>query len=367
MDGPVMENQVSHPKLQQVLNRGKSVLGSTVSAWVLVVVLIVLLSLVFKFKLTASDLTETPVNWVVEQFTLRRDGPQQCWPVSPIAMTEEPLVRLAVVGDVGEWTKSESDIAGEIVKSHNDRPFDAVLLLGDNVYQDGDPDVLKDRILPRLASLTDDGVMILAVLGNHDIEDGNGAAQVEVFDLPGPWYSKGFDDLLVVALDSNHPDYLVQEAWLESVLDEAEEQWIVAIMHHPPYSHGSHGGGDVSEKWIQSFKDHDVALVLAGHEHDYQRLKPQDGVAYLVTGGGSKTRPTADGDKTVAAWGKVLHFVEIDVWSDRLEIRAIEQHGEVFDEATLVDAGTEDVRWESTTRHEGQKDCTDRVRWWEFW
>ena len=59
---------------------------------------------------------------------------------------------------------------------------------------------------------------------------------------------------------------------------------------------------------------HGVQLVLAGHDHDYERMKPQHGVAYVVTFGQS-----------------VIHFVVVEVAGEELVLHAIDGTGVEFD------------------------------------
>lgn len=122
------------------------------------------------------------------------------------------------------------------------------------------------------------------VLGNHDVSDGNGDAHAAAIGMPNRWYATEIGDLLVVSLDSAQPDDPDQLAWLESTLRGTDAAWIIATMHHPPYSGGYHGSSiDVRNAFSPLFERFGVQLVLAGHDHDYQRSKPLDGVTYAVT------------------------------------------------------------------------------------
>ena len=76
-------------------------------------------------------------------------------------------------------------------------------------------------------------------------------------------------------------------------------------------------------------------MVLSGHDHDYQRSFEQNGVTYVVSGAAAKARKTAKADFTAAAWG-TLHFLDLAVWDDRMELRAVDQYGRVFDEAVIL-------------------------------
>jgi len=78
-----------------------------------------------------------------------------------------------------------------------------------------------------------------------------------------------------------------------------------------------------------------VQLVLSGHEHDYERSRPINGVTYVVSGAGSETRRTGREDFTAAAWSW-HHFLDISVYPDRLVVRAVNQDVRVFDEVEIA-------------------------------
>lgn len=102
-------------------------------------------------------------------------------------------------------------------------------------------------------------------------------------------------------------------------------------MHHPAYSAGHHGSTpDVQENWVPLFERYDVPLVLAGHDHDYQRSLPLDGVTYVVSGGGAKLRPTGREDFTAVS-ASVLHYLDLLVYPHRIAARAIDQSSELVD------------------------------------
>ena len=82
-------------------------------------------------------------------------------------------------------------------------------------------------------------------------------------------------------------------------------------------------------------EEHGVQLVLSGHDHDYQRSVPIDGVTYVVSGAGAGTRRTGEDDFTAVAYSW-HNFVEIAVTGDQLVLRAIGQDGSVFDEVALT-------------------------------
>ena len=80
----------------------------------------------------------------------------------------------------------------------------------------------------------------------------------------------------------------------------------------------------------------DLPLVLAGHDHDYQRSEPVEGVTYVVSGGGGASiRPTGTADFTSVSVS-TTHFLDLLVYDDRLVARAIDASGSLVDRFTLT-------------------------------
>jgi hypothetical protein len=250
----------------------------------------------------------------------------------------EPDVRLAVLGDVGTGDTNEWGTANLVTQAAKSDPFDGLVLLGDNVYPDGDPSRLGATVFDPFAPILDQGTALLPVLGNHDVQEGHANGQVTALGMPGRWYATDIGSVLFIALDSNlvgDPDQL---HWLESTLAAKKAPWVIVATHHPAYSAGYHGSDrDVQETWVPIFERYRVDLVLSGHDHDYQRIEPIQGVTYIVSGGGSKIRPTGRTDFTAYA-ASVLHFLDIAIWEDRLEVTAFSAEG-AFDR-TVIDRTT---------------------------
>ena len=125
------------------------------------------------------------------------------------------------------------------------------------------------------------------------------------------------------------------EERLVALTPETDGTWTVAAMHHPAYSAGYHGSElPVREHWGPLFEQYDVDLVLAGHDHDYQRSTVQNGVTYVVSGAGAKLRPTGRRDFTAVS-SSTLHYLDVLVYADRLLIRAVDQSGRSIDSFSL--------------------------------
>jgi 3',5'-cyclic AMP phosphodiesterase CpdA len=261
-------------------------------------------------------------------------APKATTPVTERSAAEHPEVRVAVVGDVGTGEPDAHAVADRVTAVGTADPFDALVLLGDNVYPDGNANRLQDTVFDPYGRVLDSDAALLAVLGNHDA--GYAAAQMQALGMPWRWYSHQMGDLLIVALDSTDPENPAQLQWLDETLAAADARWVVAAMHHPPFSAGMHGSDeDTRDSFAPVFERHGVDLVLAGHDHDYQRSVPIGGVTYVVSGAGAKVRPTGSGPFTAQS-ASVLHFVEVAAWSDRLEVTAIGLDGS-FDTVTIVE------------------------------
>lgn len=262
-----------------------------------------------------------------------RGSPTHTEPYVPYA--DAPDVVLAVAGDIGDSGSRLDRTAEAIGVLDDERSFDALLLLGDNVYPRGDPDLLEETVFVPFAPVLDQGTRLLAILGNHDVKDGNGPRQVEALGMDGRWWSTVIGDVLLVGLDSNDRGNADQLAWLERTLRGSTARWKIVALHHPPYSAGYQGSSeDVRAIFSPLFERHGVQLVLSGHDHDYQRSKVIGGVTYIVSGGGAGTRRTSTEWFTEVSFSW-HHFLEIAAFDDRLVVRAINQDGRVADEVAI--------------------------------
>ena len=296
--------------------------------WVIVVLAVVALAAV---ALAQPKVRERVSYW----FEAQSDPPPVLGSATVPPVADAPLVRFAVVGDVGTGEADEISTATAVDELEGTDEYDALLMLGDNVYPDGDPRQVDRTVFEPFAGVLDGPTELLAVLGNHDVENGNGDAHAAALGMPERWYSTSFGDTLVLSLDSTRPDDPDQLGWLTDTLAASSATWKIATMHHPPYSGGYHGSSDeVRDSFSPLFEEYGVQLVLAGHDHDYQRSKVINGVTYVVSGAAAKLRDTRKADFSVEAWS-VLHFVDLAVWPDRLEVRAVDQAGDVFDDVVI--------------------------------
>ncbi len=195
-------------------------------------------------------------------------------------------VRFAVIGDVGTGDKAEYDVAAIVAKAHQQFPFTFVILLGDNIYGSERPQDFERKFTTPYKPLLDAGVEFRAALGNHD--DPN-QRFYKPYGMGGErYYTFKKGDVRFYALDSNYmdPD---QVKWLEQQLSGDNANWKIAYYHHPIYTTASRGPNLELRKVLEPlFLGHGVNVVFSGHEHIYERIKPQKGIYYFVEGGAAK-------------------------------------------------------------------------------
>ncbi|HET6954549.1 MAG TPA: metallophosphoesterase [Acidimicrobiales bacterium] len=253
---------------------------------------------------------------------------------APFPPADPLLLHLAVAGDVGDSGPRIRATGRAVARIDRVQPFDGLVLLGDNVYPSGDPAGLGDSVFGPFAEVLDHAPLF-AVLGNHDVKNGNAPGQVAALGMGGRWWSHDFGDVLLVGLDSNSVGDAGQRAWLEDTLAASTETWRIVVLHHPPYSAGYQGSSlAVRRAFAPLFERYGVQLVLSGHDHDYQRSKPINGVTYIVSGAAAGSRRTGE-DAFTAASFSWHHFTEVAVFADHLVVRAVNQDRRVADEAVI--------------------------------
>jgi hypothetical protein len=211
---------------------------------------------------------------------------------------------------------------------------DALVTTGDNVYERGEPQrfgAQLDRPYRQLRRTRP----LWVTLGNHDEVAGHGAAQLRHLGLPRLPYVKTLPGVQLLFLDGNRPDR-AQAAWLEARLARPGPRFRVVVFHQPAWSCSTHGSSrEVDRWWVPVLERNRVALVLNGHDHNYQRFVSTAGVNYVVTGGGGKqlypvTRCPSGTPRRVAAVAR-NHFTAVEVRQRSLTVRAVGGNGQVID------------------------------------
>jgi hypothetical protein len=215
---------------------------------------------------------------------------------------------------------------------------DALVTTGDNVYDSGEPEKFRAQLDEPYRELRR-GRPMWVTLGNHDVRAGHGAAQLRHLGLPDLPYAKELPGVQLLFVDANRPDQ-AQADWLDARLREPGPRFRVVVFHQPAWSCSNHDSDEeVGRFWVPVFERHRVALVLNGHDHNYQRFVSDAGVTYVVTGGGGKGLYRLDRcpEGTPRRVRGIFrnHFTAVEVRARSLTLTAVDAGGNRLDEAVI--------------------------------
>ena len=248
-------------------------------------------------------------------------------------------VKFAVIGDFGTGDRASYEVAAQMAALRARFPFEMVITTGDNIIGDqDDPSDLAEKFERPFRPLLDAGVRFYASLGNHDKR---AARLYQPFNMNGQrYYTLTSRNVRFFVLDTNRLDRQ-QLAWLEQALGSSTEDWKICSFHHPLYSDGlTHGSSLELRVMLEPILvRHGVDAVFSGHDHIYERLKPQKGIHYFVAGaGGQHERGIRPGAATAASFEKDRVFMAVEVSGNQLYFQAVSRIG------AIVDAGIIDRR-----------------------
>lgn len=246
---------------------------------------------------------------------------------APAADDPDP-VRFLAFGDSGGGGSDQKTLETVMY----DFPYQLMIHTGDLAYDSGSIGQVESTVFGIYADLFKN-IPFFPAAGNHDYKTSSGAPFRSVFALPGneKWYSYDYGRVHFVALDTES-DYATQAQWLDEDLAATQLPWKIVYMHRPPYSSGTHGSDTgLRAKLAPVLEAHHVQLVLAGHDHDYERMNPQNGVAYVVTGGGGVGTRGVGTSSFTAFSAEVIHFLYGEVMPDQLILHAVDATGIEFD------------------------------------
>jgi len=185
--------------------------------------------------------------------------------------------------------------------------------------------------------LLDANISFYAALGNHD--DPN-QRFYKNFGMGGKrYYTYQKKDVRFFALDSNYMDQ-DQQRWLEDELSKSNSKWKIAYFHHPIYSSGGRHGSEVDLRSIVEplFIKYNLNVVFAGHEHFYERLKPQKGISYFTAGGSAKLREgdiASNSSMTAKGFDTEQSFMLVEIDGDVLRFQTISRRGKTVDSGEI--------------------------------
>jgi hypothetical protein len=259
-------------------------------------------------------------------------------------------VRFAVIGDSGRGDQSQNEVAQQMTAWRQQFPFEFVVMLGDNIYPPHAPDDFEKKFETPYRALLDQGVSFYAAIGNHDLET---ELTYPKFNMDGRRYytfrrnERRLEGLAgagvrFFVLDSRSLDPS-QLVWLRNELAQSGTDWKICYFHHPLYTSGRY---TTTARFLRIalepiLLEGNVDVVLTGHEHFYERMHPQRGIAYFISGGaGSLRKGDIRRPSAIMARGfdTDFHFMMMEISGDTLYFQAITRTGETIDAGSLTRA-----------------------------
>lgn len=248
-------------------------------------------------------------------------------------------LKFAVLGDFGTGDKGEYELAAQVARLYETFKFDIVVLVGDNLYGSQRPVDYQVKFETPYKPLIDGGVKFYGALGNHDARE---QKNYKLFNMNGALYysfKAPNESVRFFMLDTTYP-VPEQIDWLDKQLAGSHDDWKIAVFHHPIYSSGGRHGSNLKlrDALEPLFVRSNVSVALTGHDHFYERIKPQKGIAHFVVGGGGRLAP-GDIDKTSALTAKGFDaeqsFMAVEISGDKMYFNAISRGGLVVDSGVI--------------------------------
>ena len=248
-------------------------------------------------------------------------------------------VKFAVLGDFGTGEKSQYELADQMVKLRQRFKYELVVLVGDNLYGSERPQDFQKKFELPYKPLLDAGVKFYASLGNHDARE---QRYYKLFNMDGKLYYtfNPKPNVRFFALESTYPEP-EQIQWVEKELKASTSDWKIVYFHHPLYSSGDRHGSDLRLREVLEplFVKYNVSVVLNGHDHFYERVKPQKGITYFVVGSGGQLRKgNIDRGTGITANGfdTDLAFMAVEIAGDEMYFNAISRVGQTVESGVLT-------------------------------
>jgi 3',5'-cyclic AMP phosphodiesterase CpdA len=257
------------------------------------------------------------------------------------APTDNRPFRFLLYGD----SRTDPEAHAAVVRRMAGAPGDFLINTGDLVHSGANPSDWREFFAIESPLLRDR--CVFAAVGNHELARGDAAGEVAFLRYFAPvdegrelrrlygtfrWSNTRF--FLLNAMDKWTGD---ERAWLRAELEHArDEQGLahrIAVLHWGPFSSGPHGGNPALESGevTAMMRDLKVDLVLAGHDHAYERGEG-DGIRYVISGGaGAPLYPRKFEAKQTIAYESTHHFVEVAVDGDRVTLTARRPSGGVIE------------------------------------
>ena len=250
-------------------------------------------------------------------------------------------VRFAVIGDMGTGEKPQYELAGKLIEYRQRFPFEFVITLGDNMYGGDAPSDYETKFEQPYKPLLDADIKFYATLGNHDKPN---QRFYKPFNMNGQqYYTYKKGNVRFFALDTTYMNPR-QLAWLEKELQNSGSDWKVCYFHHPLYSSATfHDASTGLRRALEPLLvKYGVRVVFSGHNHVYERVKPQQGIYHFTEGASGSLRKgnlrkTA---LTAVGYDQDRSFMLVEIAGDELYFQTISRTGRTVDSGVIGHGAT---------------------------
>jgi 3',5'-cyclic AMP phosphodiesterase CpdA len=247
---------------------------------------------------------------------------------------------------MGRGDKWQYDVAKQMEAFRQEFPFAFVLMLGDNIYGTSTAEDYRRKFEQPYKPFLDDGVDFYAVIGNHDEPNQPNYAP---FHMGGKrYYTFRPEAPLLARLTRNDVQFFMidtenfdraQRAWLDREMAKSDARWKIAVFHRPIYTSGRYS---LWALWTRSSIEptlvrHGVRMVLSGHEHFYERTKPQKGITYFISGAGGslRARDIRPSDRMAVGFDTDYSFMLWEIAGDEAYFQSISRTGASVDSGVI--------------------------------
>lgn len=226
-------------------------------------------------------------------------------------------VTVYAAGDIADCRKAAAADTGAartadlIAAGLSSDPAAMVLALGDLAYPAGTTAQFDDCYAPTWGRFK---TRTLPAPGNHEYYTVGAQGYFDYFgSIAGParrgYYSTELGPWHVISLDSNLKSTAsdAQLAWLRTDLaalrSRNDKRCVLAFWHHPVVSSGGHGNNPHMRGIWQALADARADIILAAHDHGYERFAPLDGAGNADAGNGMRSFVVGNGGASLTPFG----------------------------------------------------------------
>lgn len=307
-------------------------------------------------------------------------------------------IRAWILGNAGNDGDDQDDVRDGFYSFIGNQHVDLMLLLGDNAYEDGTDSEyhdswFEDKYEDRLINS-----VMWSTFGNHDggasDSDDESGPYYDIFNFPAngqaggepsgteAYYSFDYGNIHFISINSYDIDRDVGEPMNEWVIDDLNsttQDWIVAFFHYPPYTGNDNNSSDnhpketdMRENFVPILEAAGVDLIVSAHHHSYQRSffinghhdvsstwdettmgldmgdgradgdgeyfkeSGAEGTVYIVSGSAGGVGSDPAGYPAMFTSAQQLGSVYMEVTSLQMDVKFIDDNGNVDDYFTIL-------------------------------